>query len=1786
MSATQFPPPGSLNDVLQLRAQRQPERPVYRFLHDGDTEQGALTYAELDQEARRIATLLLQRARPGDRALLLYAPGLEFITAFFGCLYAGVIAVPAYPPPRKPRDRALERIQAIARSAEPALALTCADELAAIEQRYQLDTLLPGAGWLATDRPAQDDACATADLRPATPDTVAFLQYTSGSTATPKGVIVTHGQILHNEAVIQRGFGHDESTVVVGWLPLYHDMGLIGNLIQPLFVGGQSILMPPVAFLQQPARWLRAITRYRATTSGGPNFAFDLCTQKIPPDERALLDLTSWRVAFNGAEPVRARTLERFADAFEGCGFRRAAFYPCYGLAEATLMVSGGAPDAPPLVADFDSQALAERRARPGRPGGPSSSLVGCGAPLLGHQARIVAPDSRRACAEGEIGEIWVAGPSVAGGYWGQPAETERTFQARLADAPEQTYLRTGDLGFWHAGQLFIAGRLKDQIIIRGRNYYPAELEQTAERSHPALRQGACAAFAIDIDDQERLAIAIEVDRHYQRYDLREVAAAVRQAVAHDHEIQAHTVVLLRPASIPKTSSGKIQRYACREALRAGTLDIVGTDQLGDAAEPPGQGEAPPARDRASLERYLCRQIAGRVPVADPASLPDRPLGQLGLDSLMAVELQHTIERDLGVALSVADLLGDQTVAQLAAALETAGRAPDHSQPAEPIEAAPVYPLSAAQQAIWFVQQLAPESRAYTIPVAVRLSGALDHAALEQSLRQIVRRHAALRATFTVEEGRPAQRIQPAADLPLRLVDLSSLSADQQAAALECLIAEHLREPFDLAAGPLMRAVLVRQHGTAHTLALALHHLVTDGWSMRLLAQELAARYAAAVSGSSLAPEPPAPAYPAAVVRQREWLAGPAVARQLAYWREQLDGLAPLRLPLAPGRARPAAPTFAGASLQFLLDPPTLAALRALGQRHGTTLFMTLLAVFQLLLMRYAGTDDVAVGAPAAARSRALESLIGCFVNTLVLRTRLDGNPTFSELLGRVRRVALEAYAHQDIPFERLVEELRPARDPRHNPLVQVLFALQPVAASDLSLAGVEAEALPVDLGGAKFDLALSFEETPRGLCGTLTYATALFDAPMMERFAQHFQSLLGGALADPARRIAELPLLTEQERAAVTTRWNTPRPERAALPVHHLIERQALLSPDAVALVVEHTRLSYAELNARANRLAHALAEAGVGPETRVGLYAERSPELIVGLLGILKAGGAYVPFDTHTPPARIAAILQDSAAAALVVGGDLGARLPDLPIPQIAVGGRGEDGRPWPNPAVPVAPEQAAYVLYTSGSTGQPKGVVVEHRQIATYVQGIIARLAIPPGRSFALASTVAADLGNTSLFPSLCTGGCLHVLTHERLLDPAALADYMARQAIDYLKIVPSHMAAVLAATQDASALPRRQLILGGESPSAGLLADLARLAPACQIVNHYGPTEATVGVLTHPVDPAAGPPVPLGRPLPGAQVYILDAGMQLAPVGVPGELYIGGETLARGYLGQPALTAERFVPDPFAERSNDTALERLSDLDDDRSTVLPFYRSSARLYRTGDIGRWLPDGTVEFLGRADHQVKIRGFRIELGEIERVLERHPSVRTAAVVLRDTPPRLVAYLAGAPGQQPDSRALRQFLREHLPEHMVPAALVALPDLPRTANGKIDRRALPEPAGAAESRPEIAPQSRLERLIAEVWRDLLKVERPGLHDNFFDLGGHSLLLAQVRSQLHQRAGVDVAIVDLFSHPTIAGLAALLDARGRSAPAAPAEAPQPEALRAGKQRLQQLLRKKTEPQTQ
>ncbi|WP_163996532.1 non-ribosomal peptide synthase/polyketide synthase [Pyxidicoccus caerfyrddinensis] len=1336
-------------------------------------------------------------------------------------------------------------------------------------------------------------------------------------------------------------------------------------------------------------------------------------------------------------------------------------------------------------------------------PGPVDPDRITIGRPFA--NTRLYVLDARlRPLPVGVPGELYIGGTGVARGYLGRPELTAELFVPdAFCTEPGARLYRTGDRARWLPdGELEYLGRLDFQVKVRGIRIELGEVESELVK-HPAVSDAVVVARG-DAEDTRLVAYVVAPDA-----DTAALRAWLRERLP-EYMVPTAFVAL---AQLPLTPNGKLDRKALPAPEAAQPVSV-------DPSEAP----------RSPVEQLVADAFAEVLGV--PRVGVNDDFFALGGHSLLATRVVSRIRASLGLTLTLRSLFESPTVSALArnlVASATKAQAPALVRASRD----GALPLSFAQQRLWFVDQLIPGDAAYNIPAALWLSGQLDVESLRRAFEEIVRRHEVLRTTFTVKHGEPAQLIHPPARFELPVVELSAESTTESRDEALRRCQDAARQAFSLSEGPLLRASLMRLGDEEHVLLLNMQHIISDGWSVGVLVRELATLYGAFQSGrASPLPELPVQ-YADYAVWQRDWLKGEVLDSQLGWWKEQLQGIAPLDLPT--DFARPAVRRQRGGMVGVGFPQALAESLKTLARQEGATLFMVLVAGFQVLLSRYSGQKDVTLGTPIAGRgSQELESLLGVFVNTLVLRGRMEDRPTFRTLLSRVKDMTLGAFAHQDVPFEKLVEELEPTRDLSRQPLFQVMFALQNAPMGDPALPGLSVRLQEIDNGTSKFDFTLSLAETAQGLGGYLNYDADLFEAATMERLVAHYQRLLEGICRTPQQRVDTLALMTEAEQREVLVEWNatgTEFPREAC--VHSLFEAQAERTPDAVAIAAGDETVTYAQLEHRANQLARRLVGMGVGPEVRVGICMERSVDLVVAMLAILKAGGAYVPLDSAHPSERLAYMLADSGVPILLTHGTLGEGLeaPGILPLNLDTEQSGLNALPHQRVRSHVTPEGLAYIIYTSGSTGRPKGVAVHHQAIVRLVMETDYVRLTPEDRVAQLSNT-SFDAATFEVWGALLCGARLVLVPRDTSLVPADLAKAVRDGGITTL-FVTTALFNRMAREYPEGFGTAKHVLFGGEASDPEAVRRLLEVGAPRRLLHVYGPTETTTFATWHRVESvdAGVRSIPIGRPLANTTGYVLDAALRPVPRGVVGEFYLGGDGVARGYHERPDLTAEKFIPDPFSK--------------------VP----GARLYRTGDLVRLRASGDIEFVGRVDHQVKLRGFRIELGEIETALQAHPDVTEAVVLVREEhgDRKLVAYLMAPEGKVPAPSALREHLSRTLPEYMVPAAFVTLPAWPLNANGKVDRKALPAPTGADAATTLTAgdaPRTPVQQLVADAFATVLGLPAVGLSDDFFALGGHSLLATRVVSRVRSSLGFEFPLRMLFEASTPGRLAERIETLG------------------------------------
>lgn len=1645
-------------------------------------EDRCLTYTELERQSNQLAHLLLQQGfQHGQFAATLFPASPELVVAFLGIQKAGGAYLPVDP------DYPPDRIRYMIEDSGVHTLVTREAYLPVIPE--DLAKSLDRIVCMDSDEAAIAAQPPTRPEVEVTPDDLAYVIYTSGSTGRPKGSLLKHRGLSNLFQVQQPLIDMRPGDRSLQFFSISFD-GATYGIYSPLCAGATLYLAPRETLTSPTAL---------AELASSENLTHLFMT----PSVLSLLDPRDFptvRTVLTGGEALPVDTVRRWVG--------QCLVVNCYGPTETTIVATiNSIREAPP----------------------PGMLRTPIGRPLANTRCYIL-DDNLQPVPMGIPGELYVGGLHLSVGYLNRPELTQEKFIPNPFSPGEKLY-KTGDLACWLPdGSIDFLGRVDDQVKIRGFRVELGEIE-TILTEHPAVKQAVAAAVAGTRGDKQLAAYIVPADPENPPTPA-ELAGHLKPRLP-GYMIPSWYVML---ESIPMTPNGKIDRRRLPEPDRTGEADQAGF-------------RAP----RTPVEQGLT-EIWQQVLGISRVSLDDS-FFDLGGHSLLAAQLVSRVREVFQIEFPLRDLFTYPTLTAMASQIDRL-IAESSGQVAEPVR--PVFdgtpvPLSFAQQRLWFLEQLSPGNLFYNLPMAVRMKGQLNAEALETTLNEIVRRHASLRTRFIMKDSSPVQEILPELQISIKQIDLTAVpEAEREAEALR-RAAEETQQPFDLEHGPLLRAALLQLAPDDHIALLVMHHIISDGWSMNVLLHEIRVIYTACLRGQP-DPLPPLPVqYADFAVWQRNWLQGPVMEEQLAYWKDKFAGLTPM-LELPTDHPRPAVQSSRGDLYSFELPEDLSQRLVELSREEGATLYMTLLTAFQVLLARYSGQEDIPVGTAIANRSRSeIEGLIGFFANTLVMRTILPegetgSGSTFREALQQVRETALGAYAHQDMPFEMLVEALQPDRNLSHTPLFQVMFVLDSPVEESAQLPGLTLSPLRLHTGTATFDLTLSMVPSSDGISGTFEFNTDLWEKDTIRRMAENFRALLEAVTEDPEQPVWRLPVIAEEERRRLLEEWNdTAAPAPLDKCAHQLFERHARQTPDAAALIFAGPEgaqtLTYREMDRRANQLARYLRKQGVGKETLVAISTLRSIESIIGLMGVLKAGGAYLPVDPNYPADRVAFMLSDSRAPVLLTQSVLIEHLPPFEGKTICLDTGwaeiaqepADDLSPDESPA---GPENLAYVIYTSGSTGKPKGTLLEHRGLCNLAEAQRKAFDVNGSCRILQFAPFSFDASVWEMIMAMGNGAALVLAPQEIITSAPDLLRLMKEQRITHVTLPPS----VLQVLPQDELPDLRVVVAAGEACPAELVA---RWAPGRKFFNAYGPTETTVCAsmyLTSADEPGLPP---IGKALPNFKLYVCDSRCQPVPIGVPGELLVGGVGLARGYLNRPEMTAEKFIESPF--------------------------KPGERLYRTGDLVRFRPDGNIEFLGRIDQQVKVRGFRIELGEIEAALLEHPEIHQAVVVPGRTRgeglyDHLVAYIvprkpegglseeSGLSGEGPSSEGntklplnpeeIRQFLRRDLPEYMIPSVFMMLEAMPISPAGKIDRRALPAPDQArAAQREYVAPRNETEARLAEICAALLAVDRVGIHDNFFDLGGHSLLATQFISHIREAFKIELPLRSLFEYPTIAELA-------------------------------------------
>lgn len=1721
----------SLVSLLDLRAENQTEKGFYFFKSRENAE--FWNFTVLAEKARSIAAELQQKCRKRERVLLFYPPGLDYVAAFFGCLYAGVISVPVYPPRN---NRNFERLDSIIQSSGAVLALTNQALFKTLEQLFKENEKYKEIRVIATDE-INDDARHDFNEIDIKPDDIAFLQYTSGSTSQPRGVIVKHENLMHNSALMKTAFNYDSESRCVSWLPMYHDMGLIGSIIQPLYGGYSCSIFSSANFLQTPLKWLQLLSDQKATISGSPNFGYELCVKKISYEEIRDLDLSSWKVAFNGAEPLRSETMKAFSEKFAKCGFNPRAFFPCYGLAEATLFVSGGqaGEGIATMILDAgefekNNLAIAEKA------GAGQKEFVSSGKIYPSQQSvKIVNYSEKKEAGENEIGEIWINGKSVADGYWNNQEETEKIFRAGFSDSNEK-YLATGDLGFIKNGRLFVTGRIKDLIIVRGVNHYPQDIEQTVLNLDSTLLPNSCAAFSINENNEESLIIILEI-RHPKKFNFESLKENINRAISFEHGIEPREIVFTKPNAIPKTTSGKIQRYKCRELFINKLLPVITSkENLPENLRKTEKAKLYTVFSQKTLKNPLYADLVewiSKNPRFEHSE--NRSNGNElfdgyvlnGLDSLKSLELLHLFEKN-GQPVGFSEIEESATLADLLKKSKDADKLSEKSFNENGVNliaenAAPL--LSYGQKGFWFRHQLYLENSPDNIFIALRDKGNFNAAIFQKALNKIVARHEILRTHYLFEQNELKSRVLPFSSPNWEIVELTGNEPE----IIE-KISRFAHEKFKIEEETLFQIRLYQINGAEKILLLKFHHSIIDLWSVRIIAAELDFYYQVLEQGSDREIPLPKARYADFARWQNEFAESEKGKRSLNFWKSKLnDDLPILSFPLSKKGQNEQG--FSGDKIDFKFNDSQKNALEQFCRKHQTTLFNVLLASYFAVLYRLTEQPEQIIGTPFSGRTSSKWSdVVGYFVNLLPLRLKINECDGFLKIQKTLEKETFGAKKHQDYPFHLLVEKLQPQRIAGKSPVFQTMFVFQNKIENDsINLLSPGAKGGQIRFGNARFEtvalktfasqfeLSLHISETRDEIVGKFEFDTGVFEKPAVENLCRYWLNLLEQSIVNPFMPIGFLQILDQNEingltDAARENYFEVPPSKR----IQDFFAEQAEKTPEAVAVSAGDENLTYRELNERAEILADYLSKNGISAEKLVGICLPRTADLLVAILAVFKAGGAYVPLDANYPAERLEYIAEDSGIAALITRKVTNGNWSEKIAKKIFIEEIGFENDGFVPPPVRERGSQnnLAYIIYTSGSTGVPKGVAIEHKSVVAFLEWCLKYFEAGAFSKTLASTSLNFDLSVFELLAPLSCGGTV-VITENALFLP----EVMKNHEISLVNTVPSAISELV----KTNTLPPKikTINLAGEPLPKSLADALYDKFGVEKVINLYGPSEDTTYSTVELIE-RNDEKVTIGLPVANTKIYLLNNSLQLVPEGFTGEIYISGKGLARGYFGKPEMTAERFLPDPFAEIPGE------------------------RIYKTGDNGRFLSDGKLEYLGRSDSQIKIRGFRIELGEIETVLLKHPAVSEAVVTTVEMHRgiiQLACFLVLKDTEKSEFSliALKSSLRTKLPEYMIPQYFSILESLPLTPNGKIDRTKLQkhkfEPT--AYNHFSIAPQTPVEIALAEIWKEVLKLEKVGVESNFFEMGGTSIHLMQIASRIKELYPGEFAMRKFFNSFTI-----------------------------------------------
>ncbi|RTZ31355.1 amino acid adenylation domain-containing protein, partial [Paenibacillus polymyxa] len=1722
-----------------------PETELFTFENEGEHPH-VLTGTTLLLQVQTLGNILMKELAAQERALLVFPQGLGYISSMLACFYANIVAIPTPITAAEPDEKMLEKIKPIQTDSGAVCIITNTAFKAFLQTQPEYRTFRI----LNIDEILQESAAhVDIKMRMPAPEDMALLLYTSGSTSLPKGVILSH-RCLMNQVKAEQ-WRIEQNSRIVSWMPQFHAFGLQNNILVPLLNGASSIILPPESFAKNPEHWIQMIDKYQATHTAAPNFAFDYCCSTLDVASLQEYSLHHLQAIICAGEPIRKESYENFVHHFRALGLKEDIFCPLLGLSE-LCPVTSVKPGQSMRFLNLDIPSLEQRRVQYTDEKNPSKSVVSCGEIEAPTEIRIVHPESHMLCLPEEIGEIWIKSDRMAEGYLNRKQETDSTFEAVLSSTQEGGFFRTGDLGFIADNHIYVIGREKEVIIVHGKNHHPVDIEWTIQKNMPELTL-PIAVFASEVKGQEKVIVVQEIETSLHEQEYKRLVEKMLNAVSGTHQLEIYDIYLLPKGSIPKTGSGKIQRKVCRNAYIKQELRALYQYRSAFSTAHSGIGETDATVDAVSLiqlkiQEYMVQFLQQELNLESEAMDLNKNIHGYGIDSILIMKLIRGIEKSYPIKVNAREILEYPTIQLLSAYL---AKKIEKDKPIVEIKTETILhglqltPLSEVQKGLWLLHKMSPEINAYNVPICLRFNTKVEIENVKQAFHTVLEQYPILKSVIEEDNGTPYQKLESAQPFNMQIEDISSLKADE----IIPFIRSKAKQPFALEQDPLMRVYLMSRSEQEHFILVVIHHIIFDGSSFILFIQSFLDAYKDLGQGKRPVVLPPAASYSDFVEWEQTMLASAEGEKHFSYWKQQLsDALPTLELPY--NRSGFLTPSMEGQTYTKRLPVDWVNRVKSFARTQYMSLSTVLLGMYVILLNQYSKQEDIIVGMPVMVRpEERFDQLIGYFVNMLPIRSQVSETETFLDFMKKLQITVVNGMDHAPYPFPALVRALNVPRLQASSPVFQAVFSYQNFlqTSSLQQLCAPYSDSFTVELveeihQEGEYELVLELLEQEEELTLNIKYRSGLFDESTIVQMAERYIGLAEALMSNPTAALKDYSLLLQEEKNSVLYDWNATEISYPDKCFPELFIKQARKTPDAIAVVYEEQSLTYRELKEKSTLLALYLQNQGVTPDTLVGIYMERSLEMVIGLLGILLAGGAYVPLDPDYPEDRLEYMLQDSNASLVITQSGLleevsrlaGSRVNcivldnDWDLLTSSIKGRKTLKRE-------VQPSHLAYVIYTSGSTGKPKGVMIPHKALTNFLLSMGEKPGITEQDKLLAVTTYCFDIAGLELYLPLIKGAQCYVCSSEKAKDAERLKQEIQKIKPTMMQATPVTWTMLFQAGWKNE--ENMKMLCGGEALSETLKSYFVHNNGDAW--NMFGPTETTIWSTIQTI--TADKPISIGKPIANTQIYILDQLLRPVPIGFPGELFISGNGLARGYLNQPVLTDEKFIDNPF--------------------------KPGTKLYRTGDLCKWLSDGSIEYLGRMDYQVKIRGFRIELSEVEGQVRTYPGIDECVVIAKEqgADKQLVAYYLRNNSQfgesSLDPKEVRNYLKAFLPYYMIPAFFIELDKLPLTPNGKIDRKELMgrRVELATATRKIHLPQSDVEQQVLTIWKKLLDIDHLSTDDAFFDVGGNSFSAAEMIRRIKDKLECDISVTALFKYPTVRELSAYITKVKGEAPASATE---------------------------